>query len=357
MLRVHERKMRLILIFLFVSTISACSSLKQSDYLAPFIKEKPLTVLPEKKAIELSGDKNTIKSENRAVVPYFEIIFYDEDSPVLTKVGEEKEIISSKLVGSSNKLKRRIVDKAYNNFISQMKNKGLEILPISSLSSSPTYTSFSKDGLKKIKKTIFGPGGTSVSPSGMNTSNSEESRGKQISKIMDEMNASVMNITLYITYMNRKVDPRSNSPYSIDVEQKISVIRGSRMQFFGLKASQCEGYCSSPVVNAKLGKSISSLAKVGDLSVKNKKSNKKEVKKQITTSDSDLKSQAADLSEKAIKWISALSEKKDDLRYYELRIDPVKYEKIIGDLLEKSTKKLVEEITFYGSSPSEKDDS
>ena len=53
MLRVHERKMRLILIFLFVSTISACSSLKQSDYLAPFIKEKPLTVLPEKKAIVL----------------------------------------------------------------------------------------------------------------------------------------------------------------------------------------------------------------------------------------------------------------------------------------------------------------
>jgi len=348
--------MRLIFIFIFVFTISACTTLKQSDYLAPFIKERPILVLPEIKAIEISGDKNTIKSENRAVVPYFEIIFYDEDNPVLAKVGEEKEIISSKLVGVSSKLKQRIVDKAYDNFIIQMKNKGLEILPISTLSSSPTYTSFSKGGLRKIKKTIFGPGGTSVSPSGMNSSDSEESRGKQISKIMDEMNASVMNVTLYITHMNKKLDPRSNSPFSMDVEQKISVIRGSRMQFFGLKASQCEGYCSSPVVNVKLGKSISSLAKVGDLSIKEKKSDKKEFKKQSTTNDLDLKSQAADLSGKAIKWISTLSEKKDDFRSYELRIDPVRYEEVIGDLLKKSTRKLVEEITYYSSSPSDKQD-
>ncbi len=47
-----------------------------------------------------------------------------------------------------------------------------------------------------------------------------------------------------------------------------------------------------------------------------------------------------------MNWISTLSEKNEDLRSYELRIDPVKYEKVVGRLLQDVTEKLVKEITF-----------
>jgi hypothetical protein len=340
------KKMRLITISLLLLMMSACTTLKESEYLAPFIKEKPSLLLPPPKGIEISGDKNTIKLENRAVVPYFEVIFYNKNNPVYTKVGAEKEIIKSKVLKLSEELMQKITDEAYENFILEIKKQGIEILPIESLSSSPTYSSFSDPGLIELKETVFGPGAKSVSPTGMRSSNLDESRGKQISKIMDEMNASVMNITLYVTHIDKKLDPRNQSPYSIDVEQKISVIKGSRMQFFGLQASKCEGYCSSPVVNVKLGKSIKSSSKVGILKRAASTSSKKQLKQKTSPSDTNLKSQAVDLGGKAMNWISTLSEKNEDLRSYELRIDPVKYEKVVGRLLQDVTEKLVKEITF-----------
>ena len=345
--------MHLIAISLLVLLMSSCSALKDSEYLTSFIKEKTSMPLPPPKSIEMSGDKNTIKLENRAVVPYFEVIFYNKNNPVHTKVGAEKEIIKSKILKLSDKLMQKITDEAYEDFILQIKKQGIEILPIESLISSPTYASFTNPGLIELKETVFGPAAKSVSPTGMRSSSLDESRGKQISKIMDEMNASVMNITLYVSHIDKKIDPRSQSPYSIDVEQKISVVKGSRMQFFGLQASKCEGYCPSPVVNVKLGKSVKSSSKVGILKRAASTSPTKQLKQKTSPSDTNLKSQALDFRGKAMDWISTLSEKNEDLRSYDLRIDPVKYEKVVGGLLEDVTKKLVNEITFAGEEEKE----
>lgn len=345
--------MHLIAIPLVVLLMSSCSALKDSEYLTSFIKEKTSMPLPPPKSIEMSGDKNTIKIENRAVVPYFEVIFYNKNHPVYTQVGAEKEIIKSRILKLSDKLMQKITDEAYEDFILQIKKQGIEILPIESLISSPTYASFSNPGLIELKETVFGPGAKSVSPTGMRSSSLDESRGKQISKIMDEMNASVMNITLYVTHIDKKIDPRSQSPYSIDVEQKISVVKGSRMQFFGLQASKCEGYCSSPVVNVKLGKSVKSSSKVGILKRASSTSPTKQLKQKTSPSDTNLKSQAVDFGGKAMDWISALSEKNEDLRSYDLRIDPVKYEKVVGALLKDVTEKLVKKITFAGEEEKE----
>ncbi len=316
-------------------------------------KRKNIYASSPPKSIEMSGDKNTIKIENRAVVPYFEVIFYNKNHPVYTQVGAEKEIIKSRILKLSDKLMQKITDEAYEDFILQIKKQGIEILPIESLDSSPTYAGFSDSGLIELKETVFGPGAKSVSPTGMRSSSLDESRGKQISKIMDEMNASVMNITLYVTHIDKKIDPRSQSPYSIDVEQKISVVKGSRMQFFGLQASKCEGYCSSPVVNVKLGKSVKSSSKVGILKRASSTSPTKQLKQKISPSDTNLKSQAVDFGGKAMDWISALSEKNEDLRSYDLRIDPVKYEKVVGALLKDVTEKLVKKITFAGEEEKE----
>ena len=90
--------MHLIAIPLVVLLMSSCSALKDSEYLTSFIKEKTSMPLPPPKSIEMSGDKNTIKIENRAVVPYFEVIFYNKNHPVYTQVGAEKEIIKSKIL-------------------------------------------------------------------------------------------------------------------------------------------------------------------------------------------------------------------------------------------------------------------
>jgi hypothetical protein len=156
-----------------------------------------------------------------------------------------------------------------------------------------------------------------------------------------------------VTHIDKKIDPRSQSPYSIDVEQKISVVKGSRMQFFGLQASKCEGYCSSPVVNVKLGKSVKSSSKVGILKRASSTSPTKQLKQKTSPSDTNLKSQAVDFGGKAMDWISALSEKNEDLRSYDLRIDPVKYEKVVGALLKDVTEKLVKKITFAGEEEKE----
>ncbi|MFT6300350.1 MAG: hypothetical protein ACJA2R_000354 [Saprospiraceae bacterium] len=351
---IPESKMHLVITFIAILAVSACLPLKQSAYLAPFVKEKPLLVLPRAKSVEISGEKITIKAENRAVVPYFEVIFYDENSPIAPKMGAHKEEINSKLIGVSHELLQRITDQAYLHFIDEMKTQGIEILPISSLGSSQTYQQFSTEGIERLEKTVFGPGATSVLPSGMKSSGSKESRGKQISKIMDEMNASVMNITLYVTHMIKSLDQELNTSNNLPVEQKIAVIKGSRMQFFGLKASKCEGYCPSSVVNAKLGQSIYSPEDVGDLVRKNTEIKKNEAEEKISVKHGDLKSQAIDLSmkavdlgEKAVDWVAALSKNEVDASVYELRADPVKYEKVVSETLLRSTKKLVKAITYH----------
>ena len=74
--------MRLVIIFMTTFAMSACVPLKQSSYLTPFIKEKSLSILPEVRDVQVSGDRKIIKVENRAVVPYFEVIFHDGNNPI-----------------------------------------------------------------------------------------------------------------------------------------------------------------------------------------------------------------------------------------------------------------------------------
>ena len=331
--------------------ISACLPLKQSSYLVSFVKEKPLSTLPEVRDVQVSGDRKTIKVENRAVVPYFEVIFYDINNPIFSETEKSNEQINSKLVGISVELLQRVTDQSYRYFMSEMKAQGIEILPISSLSNSQTYQKF------LMSKTEEKVGVMSISPSGMKLSDLSDIKGKQISKIMDEMNASVMDVTLHVTHMDKIKDQTSSSTNGLRVEQKISVTSGSRMKFFGLEASKCQGYCLNPVVSAKLGKSIYSTEKIGYLVQKIKTPEKIEPEKQATIKQGDLKSQAidlsrkaVDLSEKAIDWVSTLSVKDDDTAVYELHADPAKYEKIVSQILRNSIKKLVQGITYYDPS-------
>jgi hypothetical protein len=343
--------MRLIIIFMTTFAISACLPLKQSSYLVSFVKEKPLSTLPEVRDVQVSGDRKTIKVENRAVVPYFEVIFHDINNPIFSETEESNEQINSKLVGIPVELLQRVTDQSYRYFMSEMKAQGIEILPISSLSNSQTYQKFLMSRTEEKVDVM------SISPSGMKLPNLSDIKGKQISKIMDEMNASVMDVTLYVNHMDKIQDEASISTNGLKVEQKISVTSGSRMKFFGLEASRCQGYCLSPVVSAKLGKSIYSTEKVGDLVRKIKISEKIEPEKQTAMKQGDLKSQAidlsrkaVDLSEKAIDWVSTLSAKDDDAAVYELHADPVEYEKIVSQILRDSTKKLVHGITYYDPS-------
>jgi hypothetical protein len=340
--------MRLVIIFMTTFAMSACVPLKQSSYLTPFIKEKSLSILPEVRDVQVSGDRKIIKVENRAVVPYFEVIFHDGNNPIFSETGDSSEQINSKLVGIPVELLQRITDQSYRYFMSEMKAQGIEILPISSLNSSQTYQKFLMD------RTEEKVGVMSISPSGMKLPNLSDIKGKQISKIMDEMNASVMDVTLHVTHMD-KIDGRSVN--GLRVEQKISVTKGSGMKFFGLEASKCQGYCLNPVVSAKLGKSIYSTEKVGGLIRKTKISEKIEPEKQTAMKQGDLKSQAidlsrkaVDLSEKAIDWVSTLSAKNDDTAVYELNADPAKYETIVSQILRNATKKLAQGITYYDPS-------
>ena len=345
--------MRLVFVLPVLLVVSACLPIKQSA--APIIelgsnaeKIAPLA-LPISNDISVSGSKDIIKGENRVVVPYFQIVYFTEKSPTgFTKSGEENGIINSRLVGVTSDSLQNITNQIYDIFVEQMSQRGIEVLPLSSLSKSRTYqkasggsdfpfwTETQVNNDTKVKnytgvkrKTPFGPEATYMMPAGLKALDSKTHQGKVISSIMNEINASLMDVTLYVTHMEKQVKSTLKVVTEINVDQMITVMPGSRMQFYGLKASKCEGYCPNSVVNVTLNQPISSDEKVGELKIVARKIEKEE-----------------GVVATAMNWVALDSKvKESNLNRYELHADSVKYEQVVIDILSETTGKLVNGLT------------
>lgn len=319
--------MRYILFISALLVLSACAPVKQADNVAPATQKGGFLGLSKVKDVKVQGAK-AVKGENRAIVPYFKVAYYTENNPGGLSSNGGRVIIKSKLLGVSDETLQRITDQAYKNFVQQMEEKGIEVLSASSMKNSATYQKF--DGKTFYKdKALFGPDAVYVTPTGMKASDSKITRGLEISNLMKEMNASLMDVTLYVTYLNQRVDSTMRVVTGISIGQTTSVMPGSGMQFYGLEASKCVGYCTNGVAHVSLGQPVYSTEKVGEL--------------RETTTKGD---KAADLAVTALTWLTPNKNAEfNNTNRYELHAEADKYEKVVTGVLKEATGKMVTAMT------------
>lgn len=357
--------MRFVFMLTMLLVVSACLPIKQS--VAPIVelnstvKKEALLVSPISNDLSISGNKDIIKGENRVVVPYFQVVYFTEHSPTdFTVSSEEKGVLNSRVIGVTSNSLQNITNQIYDTFVEEMKQQGIEVLPIASLSKSRTYQKATggndyqfwtdtqlnsnvqgsseaqanndngeKNNTGVKRKTPYGPEAIYMMPTGLKALDSKMHQGKTISNIMNEINASIMDVTLYVTHMDQQVKSTLKVVTEINVNQMITVMPGSRIRFYGLKASKCEGYCSNSVVNVTLSQPSFSAKKVGEIKIISKKSVKDE-----------------GVVATAIDWVTLDSKvKENNLNRYELHADSAKYEQVVTDILKKVTGKLVNGLT------------
>lgn len=320
--------MRYLLILSAALILAACTPVKQADDVAPTVEKGGLLGLSKADNVTVEGEE-AVKGESRAVVPYFRIAYYTENNPAgFTSMGGDKTIIRSQLIGVENETLQRITDRAYQNFTEQMQQKGIEILPISSLQNSAAYQKFNGETLYK-DKALFGPDAIYVMPTGLKASGAKFTRGLEVSHIMKEMDASLMDVTLYVTYLSQEVESTMRIVTGVSVGQTTTVTPGSVMQFYGLEASKCVGYCPNTVAHARLGQPVYSTEKVGEL------------QEATTTTD-----KASDIAVTALTWLTPNKRAQfNNTNRYELHADAGKYEEVVTRVLKEATEKMVSALT------------
>jgi len=301
--------------------------------------------------VKVSGSAEDINGEDPVVVPYFQVIFFTDVSPPELNDDSEKNVaVDARLLGVTDETLQLITDQVYSHFVEGLKQHGINVLPMLSLEISPTYQKFVSSKIESKQTPPSGLEATHVVPTGLNVSDPDrfldgsyldrgyasweygdvgnkvkKNRGKEISNILHEMNASVMDVTLYVTHTKQQVKSTFKVMTDIEIEPMIRVREGSRIQFYGLKASMCEGYCSNPVVNVVLDQSLQSSKKVGDMMVILKPSDKTE-----------------GFVAKTLSWLTlGSSEDRGDIDHYELHADESKYQEVVTELLNEATNKLV----------------
>ena len=279
------------------------------------------------------------------------MVFFTKNSPPeLNDDSEENVAVDARLIGVTDETLQSITDRVYSTFVDGLRKHGVNVLPMLSLEISPTYQRFLDSKIQSKETPPSGLEATHVVPTGLKISDPNRSldggyldrgyasweygdignqvkknRGKEISNILNEMNASVMDVTLYVTHLRQQIKSTLKVVTDIVVEPMIRVRAGSRIQFYGLKASRCEGYCPNPVVNVVLDQSLQSSSEVGDMKVIIKSSDKTE-----------------GFVEKTLSWLTlGSSENRADIDHYELHADEQKYQEVVTEVLNKATNKLV----------------
>ncbi|RLL53056.1 hypothetical protein D8Y20_06050 [Mariprofundus sp. EBB-1] len=317
--------MRLVILTSIILALSACAGAKQANDVAPTVEKGGLLGLSTVSDIELKG-KEAVKGEVNVAVPYFKVAFYTEQTPGgYTNGSGDKHIIHSTLVGVDSALLQKVTDQAYANFVSQLKQKGFNVLPTSALNRSKTYSAIKQTNTQYKDEALFGPDAIYVTPSGMRVSDASITRMIETNKIMKELNTSVMDVTLYVSYLSQSFNKAAGFVVtSINVGQTTTVTPGSMMTFYGLEASKCNGYCPNTVAYATLGQPVFDTEKVGVL-------------KNVTSSTD----KAGDVALTALSWMTKSGTKIHNTDRFELTADPNKYAKVVTGVISKATDKLV----------------
>lgn len=319
--------MRLLIVLLTISLISACAPVKEATNVAPTTEKGGLFGLGTKDSIETSG-LEAVNGETKVVVPYFKIAFYTENNPAGYSSSSSKVTIKSKLLGVDSQSLQDITDTAYKNFAAQMQAKGFTVLPFSVLENAAAYKDF-KPAQQYVDSALFGPDATYVTPSGLKMSDANIMRGKEIMNLLKQTQVSLVEVQLNLTYLTQSVDSTMRVVTGISIGQTMTVTPGSKMAFYGYEASKCVGYCPNTVANAKLGQPIYRSEKIGEL-------------RNVTTGSD----KAADVAVAALTWLTPNSNMRiQDTNRYELHAEQHKYEKVAIEVLKDATGQLVTALT------------
>lgn len=300
--------------------------------------------------VKISGSAEAVRDEGPVVVPFFQVVFFTEVNPPESndesKNNSENNVaVDARLIGITDATLQLITDQIYSVFIDGMKQHGIAILPMSSLEISHTYQKFVTSKIQSKQTPPFGLEATHVVPTGLRIFDStvaldrgyasweyggsgnraRKNRGKEISNILNEMDASVMDVTFYVTHVKQRVQSTLTVVTDIEIEPMVRVRAGSRIQFYGLSASKCEGYCPNPVVNVALDRALQSSEKVGEMKAILKPSDKNE-----------------GFVAKTLSWLTLGSGvNRADIDHYELHADEQKYQQVVTEVLKEATDKLV----------------
>lgn len=325
--------MRLIIFTALILSLTACMGARQSDNVAAKTEKGGLFGMSKSSDIKLSGEE-AVKGETNVAVPYFRVAFYTDENPGgYSNSTGDTVTIKSKLIGVDSKLLQKVTDKAYANFVAQMKQKGFNVLPISSLAKSSTYKSIKQTNTQYKDEALFGPDAMYVTPSGMRVSDASITRMMEIGKIMKELNSSIMDVTLYVSYISSQTETVAGGfiATGVQVGQTSTVTPGSTMTFYGLEASKCNGYCPNTVARAKLGQPVYDTTKVGEL-------------KNVTTSGD----KAGDVAMSVLSWVTPGKKMTlHDTNRYELHANPKTYEKVVTGVISNATEKLVNSLAAH----------
>lgn len=308
--------------------LNGCMGAHKADNVAAKTEKGGLFGLSTASDIEASGLK-AVQGESSVAIPYFRVAFYTENNPGGYKNGSGDTVtIHSKLIGVSPALLQKITDQAYATFVAQLKKKGFGVVSIKELNQSPTYHAIKETNTQHKDKALFGPDAIYVSPTGMRVSDASFMKLRELGIIMKELNTSVMDVTLYVTYLSQSTDTVAGGLIAtgLSIGQTATVIPGSSIDFYGLQASKCQGYCPDMVAHVKLGQPVYDTSKVGEL-------------KDVTSAGD----KAGDVALTALSWMTS-GTKIHQTKHYELHVSPEKYEPVVTGVISKAGKKLLDKL-------------
>lgn len=321
--------MRILAIAALPLLLAGCLfGVEQSDHVKPQAERSGPFGLGTASDVEVKGASAT-KGEMRVVVPYFRVAFYTDDNPGgYTNSYGDSTVIRSKLIGVDNALLQRVTDRAFATFKAQMTSKGFVVLPTAALENAPSYRAFPGAPTRTAKKdeALFGPDAIYVRPTGMRGSDTSHMRQMEANRILKETGASVVDVTLYVSYLAQSFKKVAVITTGLKVGQAPMVTPGSTMDFYGFQASRCTGFCPNTVARAKIGQPIFSTEKIGEL-------------KNVT----DAGDTATDVAVTALSWMTSRT-KIRRTRRYELHADPVRYERVVTAVLQNATNKLINAV-------------
>ncbi|OSM07013.1 hypothetical protein [Magnetofaba australis] len=276
--------------------------------------------LGEQADLQTSG-LEAMKGETRVVIPNFKVGFYLDKSPGGFKSGSgDAAIVRSKLSGVENADFQAITDAAYAAFKQQLTAQGFSVMSEAEMAALPRYAAAKAKANPEMDKALFGPDALYFVPTGVKHLDvGMFDKGLFNMDMLKQSQATVMDVTLYVTYLGQKLEKVLTMVSGVQVGQAMTVIPGSVVTASGYQASKCVGFCPNTVASVRLGQPIYSTEETGTLT-------------DVTTAGD----RALDVAKMAATWMTG-GLKTQVTKVYELKADPAKFKKVAIETLGKAT--------------------
>jgi hypothetical protein len=316
--------------------VGGCTGVKKSQGIKPGEKKGGFLGLAKKSDVEVSGEKS-VKGETKVVIPFFRIGFFTEKNPKGYQSQSTSIRIFSGLMGVENPTFQAIADRAYDDFVARMTERGFEVLAYDRIAGTEAFAKMTHVDSPHVAEGMFEQDAVYFAPSGMRLVLPMQKQGIGgafdtgnpvwvTGGLLKEMNVAVVNLTYYVDYLSQADEKFGFITTGLGVGQTVMVTPGSGLSFSGYEASLCKGFCPDAVANLKLGQPVFSTKEVGDL------------KDMTRTGD-----KVGDYSKMALSWMTS-GLKVHGTKRYELHADPEKYKQVAIEVIARANGQIVDAL-------------